>query len=470
MVLPSTYRNDDESHARVDDGEWSVLHGNTLGDLDHPILERSWFYVRTWQSSRYGKTKEIEEKARKKKKWKRRLCEVRVDPGSYEKGKLIIYKYERGVRQEVGLSDLEDIGKRALQQEEALRFPIQPVNSKFGSNQKRPAMSQSQHLEEDSDGEDKINGVEYRFGHLVFTLKGTTENGEFYGEFCCNSTKERDSWLQWFQDYIVLCEMEKIEGLYMNTSIPTISDPPQEDIQKYVESFMAGIKTEKDAQDQRQGGCKQSLYRPPDEGIILLRGPGDTEFKKRKVKGSKDRAGLIVAPKVHLGGIYTSENLQLFLPDMTIRVEDELSTVFTVVHKSDSNLCYHLKPAGKEHHLENRTAWVNWLLFVKAMPAVEEAIRSKQWCPSEDKLTGNLVYISNDVEQRVAFLSFPGTGWVDTTDSRNKKCYKKMDSSPATVIQTDGGGELIMQVAYDLNELHQQVPTETYPTRKTKEA
>eukprot|EP00755_Sulcionema_specki_P023502 Sspe_Gene.79053::Locus_49523_Transcript_1_1_Confidence_1.000_Length_2307::g.79053::m.79053 len=278
MVLPSTARLEDPCPFSTTDRNWSALDGNTLRDLkDHPrpIQEKSWFYVKFSKQNRGLPLPHIP-------KWKPFFIEIEVKFEPQWEIEMRISKYDRNgkgdrLEAQLWLCEFEEITitKKSLPQEEAMHFPIikpKPRGSRLykTSTKHKAKKATPSPIEEKEDPEPVVS--EYRWGHLIFTLLVKQGAEDFYGEFCCKSAIERDAWVRWFQDLLVLREINHIES---EIDAPlVIPDPPSEqDIDNYVKNFTED--THKDpgrystkTSNTSRACCWMSKNRPPNEGEV----------------------------------------------------------------------------------------------------------------------------------------------------------------------------------------------------------
>ncbi|KAJ9471136.1 hypothetical protein DIPPA_13984 [Diplonema papillatum] len=469
MPLQSCAREDTmTTPVPYNDGDWSALQGNTLKALATTREERGVMYVRRRANAKTRKVRKIKKAldvaAEKEEtaftRWKPRTCKVLINPADWGKSSLHIARFKDSKeKQNLLLSTLDEATKRYLPSHEALRFPIPIADD--ASPEIRDCAQETMTVEDD-DGQ-----KEFRYGHLIFTLTGNYDGKPYCTEVACKSTSERDCWVQLFQDFMIIAEMDKIRKVGSTAFPPDTGNQhdefPAEKWGDPLRVFFSGMKD--DDLDSLPGGCGLSVDKPP-EHDLRVRLPKEDRLISRRIKFAGEPGCVLISNPRNLKGFVSGRTTRVIL-DLTryiIRVELHDFNVFTFISVTDPHDVVKLEVVGRKEEKKARDKWLSWLLFVKAAKSVANAEQQGLWRKATELQSGSLIFVENVADDpRLAYPSdrFPTTsGWREDLDEQRRKCYRRSDGRLAAVVNLPQG-RLARIVAYDINEVFQQTADET---------
>ena len=270
-----------------------------------------------------------------------------------------------------------------------------------------------------------------------------------------SSTQERDEWVQLFRDFLLRLEVTRVRTslLSLLDDLPEPQPFAEAETQRHVEFFISGIKSDCN-KSINQGGCGQKMEKPPTQDL-KMKLPDEDQFYARTL--STTTAGQVTISKKMLGFMKAS-SVVIPLKDLTIRVNINNFNVFTMI--GDEGI-YSAEIASKKEDRNSRDAYVNWLLYVKAMEPMLASI-PERWFRVTDIRTKTPAFCENCDNPRISFLDFPkGVEMITSADHNKIKCYSRPDNTAAAVVEL-AGGRIAANVVYDLNELFQQTTDETH--------
>ena len=530
MVIPSTHR---EVKSDDDQGLWLALKGNTLAGLTETRVERMWCYVR-----RKATTKRKIEKAILKRlqdqgydatvehtRWKPRFCEISINPHRWSESALIISKHETqtNVKQRIRLCDIFDVTKMCLPARESLIFPVPQPQPRFENSSFLPSSSVAspqslrhsvlsrQHVFDSDDEESDFfteGREEYRHGHLVLKFEGfakadsVADKTPFYSEWCCGSTRERDAWVQFFQDFQVIHEMAKVRQFSHGAVVLRTQQLNDDYVSNYLDFFASGTKRANKEEgsegnvDDHVGGTGHKIGNPP-KGDLLVQFPNETGASTRRILTCPTKAGWIRIAKTIVGVTTTSE--EVHLRGYLISALPHYHSQFQLIRIDSEEKAIKFEIKKKGDNQAQRNSYIEWLLYVQAMERMLESIRLKEWTKVEDRQTNTPCYVETRPSSfptapsspagrnsppafpalisptdsdsrpapRIAFAVFPSNvAWAnELAPSGERQVYRRLDGRPAADVTLP---DEIMQnwniprqhetvpFVYDLNELYQQ--------------
>eukprot|EP01060_Flectonema_neradi_P029863 TRINITY_DN422_c5_g1_i1.p1 TRINITY_DN422_c5_g1~~TRINITY_DN422_c5_g1_i1.p1 ORF type:complete len:1371 (+),score=287.25 TRINITY_DN422_c5_g1_i1:66-4178(+) len=453
---------EEDSAAQHNNSERSILKDNRLRKAlseGGSIEKKKWFYVKSagkwWCSGG---------------RWVPRFVEVRVEPSKGIES-LHIWKSDdcQGLTQELNLTKLDSVQKNFLDEKEARQFPISQDSSCHANDEKEK---------------------EFRWGHIIFTL--TDVDNSFCVDFACESTLHRDSWLDWFEDYLILRETEKMNAPVTIASqnlelAPSLVDKYVEDT--FLLNKSRGTSNEVDTKNTIQPCSRLSLIDPPydrvkwefkndDETAAAAAAQSDREHhdsanaeakekqrvQYRTIKGSRN--GTLTCKGKALWGLKKAEKIVINLDDVKLFVEKEWNSSLTLQYISNPSLSYVLTAESVEH----RDNWLRWIQYVKAEPKVEKDLQEGVW--REAVLAGDdcreqKCYIKtlDTGKIRLAFRHFSRSlKWENGTDEEGRHTYKNGNSGIWKLrISSESGRIQQTVVGYDIYEEYFQTRAATVP-------
>ena len=448
---------EDSAVAPVSFSERSVLKDNRLRKAlrDGGLIEKKkWFYVKStgkwWVSGG---------------RWVPRFVEVRVEPS---KGieVLRIWKSDdcQGLTQDLNLTKLDSVQKNFLDEKGARQFPI--------------SQDASCHFNDDKD-------KEFRWGHIIFTL--TDVDNTFSVDFACESTLHRDSWLDWFEDYLILRETEKMNAPMVIVSknlelAPSLVDKYVEDV--FLLNKSRGTSHEADPKTSIQPCSRLSLTEPPYDRVRWEvksdddNSPSDRDhppdsagsekekqqIQYKTIKGSHN--GTLTCKGKVLWGLKKVDKVVINLDDVKLIVEKEWNSSLTIQYISNPSLKYILTAESVEH----RDNWVRWIQYVKAEPKVEKDLREGIWREavlSGDDCREQRCYIKRNESDgiRLAFRNFSRSiKWDTGTDEEGRRTYRNGNTGSWKLrVCSENGRVQQTSVGYDIYEEYFQTRADTVP-------
>eukprot|EP01064_Diplonema_japonicum_P014484 TRINITY_DN22140_c0_g1_i1.p1 TRINITY_DN22140_c0_g1~~TRINITY_DN22140_c0_g1_i1.p1 ORF type:complete len:1123 (+),score=269.26 TRINITY_DN22140_c0_g1_i1:89-3457(+) len=444
------------------DGE-SVLASNRLWGNNCVIRKQRWFYVRTGDGQWWNK---------KDNRWVPRFITIEVNleqdaPRDEREGYLRIYRNEedKAVLKEIPLRQLSSVDKKFLKENEARRFPIRSPNG-----------SPKVYLDEKEITEDgpEPECEEFRWGHVIFTLSGSG----LYGEFCCGTTKVRDEWKEWFEDYLILQETEKMgKEVFSQLKVPKPID--MKHVRDYTKTFLTHQFTGDDDREVITPCCTIDKQTTPTKEVLWWSEHDDVE------KPTSRRVKALIKPqpegtKLHVYGkmlgMKSVDKLTLSLNEYEFIVAKQWSNTLSITHTT-SPLAYTLIA----DNVEQRDSWLRWLQYVKAIPSVDRDLAEMAvWREATLVLSGspkgknkptngklddkkNKCYCSVTT-QKLAFREFPSCiVWESAVDETGRTVYKDSLEGKIRTRDTQLGHAMCADVAYDLYEEYFQPKQVTYP-------
>eukprot|EP01063_Lacrimia_lanifica_P011695 TRINITY_DN18411_c0_g1_i1.p1 TRINITY_DN18411_c0_g1~~TRINITY_DN18411_c0_g1_i1.p1 ORF type:complete len:999 (+),score=334.20 TRINITY_DN18411_c0_g1_i1:202-3198(+) len=498
---------DEHTAFRTKFSEW-VKEGEQ-GGAEHTVEKKGWCYLKV------GSTSKFRLGSGGKGGWCPRYCvaRVRLQPEADEPddggGLLTVYRSDdtdpKNAVLRLHLTNILEYSKIMLDQSEAKYFPMDEKPGREVPGKRQPKGNTREMKEGDAEGEAGAE-AEYRWGHIVFTLKvEASGGGPMHLEFCCQNTLERDSWVEWFMCFLIHKERELMQRPLSPAKLPGKLENSY--INKHIKKNFTDHPSAQSGQLEVQDinpCCRLDLEVPPGTSVGWERvrpdcGDGAAPKKNNAVPRRRIRAKLdhiVVDGRSSMGS--SAERLELKFADYNFVVENEWSNTFTIRHATNKDLAYKLIAED----VSKRDEWLRWLQYARAVPMVDRALRDRiGW--REALLTIRITHARSpkhvdekkhkcyvdDTGTKLAFRDFPLSvkQWEVETDEAGLRVYryknKKSDGDkrgggdndrrdndrPDRLKVRIGDKPVYFAHSYDLYELFFQKRHVTYPNEPARE-
>ena len=363
--------------------------------------------------------------------WQPRFVEASVcpeQPGGPD-SKLTIYRSEdkeSSLLSSQLLGTLDTTRKRQLEESEAKIIPIKPTD-------KEP---------------------EFRWGHVIFTFEGVG----VYGEFICESSEDRDAWVEWLQDYLLLRETNEMK--LRSSPAHVMVKLADKIVKKYVADFHPTERTQHEsASVQEIHPCSNlSVDHPPSKEVLW----GAT---LRRIKAKRDH--FTVYSTVMGLTFIDIDKIHLPFAEVEFAIENQWSTKL-VVTRTGAHQDKHVltaKDAGE------RDEWMQWLQYARVLPHVERVLqdgvewetatltinsRRRRRADEEAGATAECYVSLAHEPARLAFRVFPSfVKWETGEDDTGRTTYTDADEEGGKLaVVLRSGAAMVFEHAYDLYELY----------------